>query len=285
MTELEALGARIASCRGSRSQKDLALETGLDVSTISRIERGITDPTYGTLSKIREALNVPWEALVLDAPISDLEGDRPGEQFLRRRMSPAQASRLAGLVRDELRHMGRESFEANVREFAEIMGGAAWAGTIATLALAESRWIPKAALLDRIATCLGIDRELALPMLRLETENGPFDAVLAAWERVATRPRALYAPHATSDSTEQSPGEKVPLTDAEVRALRSIASQRGGRTMEQAIREDLRRELDPLNKRFEEAMQIVSERLPPAEAKQLRQKVRPLSKRRANDGY
>jgi len=56
MSELEALGARIASCRGARSQKQLAAETGLDVSTISRIERGVTDPTYGTLGKIRKHL-------------------------------------------------------------------------------------------------------------------------------------------------------------------------------------------------------------------------------------
>jgi transcriptional regulator with XRE-family HTH domain len=77
-SELEALGARIASCRGTRSQRDLALETGLDVSTISRIERGITDPTYGTLVKIRKALNVPWDALVLDTADRGVAGDRPG---------------------------------------------------------------------------------------------------------------------------------------------------------------------------------------------------------------
>jgi transcriptional regulator with XRE-family HTH domain len=174
MSELEALGARIASCRGTRSQRDLAVETGLDVSTISRIERGITDPTYGTLGKIRRALNVPWDALVLDTPDRGVAGDPPGKDFLDRRMLPSQASRLAALVKYEVDACGLETFEANVRELADAMGNVAWADTISALALAKSRWVPRPALLDRIATCIA---HLMRSLLRgkMRWRNGGFE--------------------------------------------------------------------------------------------------------------
>jgi transcriptional regulator with XRE-family HTH domain len=269
MNELEALGARIASCRGARSQRELALETGLDVSTISRIERGITDPTYGTLGKIRKALNVPWDALVLDATDTGGAGDHPGKDFLNRRMLPSQASRLAALVKYEVDACGLESFEANVREFADAMGNVAWSDTISVLALATSRWVPTAVLLDRIATCIGMEHALALPLLRLETERGSLDAVLTAWENEMARRRAFGA---TKPSVEP-PKEKVPATGAKIRVLRTAAFQ-GHRSMTEVVREQARLEFTRLNERLDETIRIMSEHLPPAKAKELTKKLR-----------
>jgi transcriptional regulator with XRE-family HTH domain len=268
MSELEALGARIASCRGARSQRDLALETGLDVSTISRIERGITDPTYGTLGKIRKALNVPWDALVLDVTDTGVAGDHPSKDFLNRRMLPSQASRLAALVKYEVDACGLESFEANVREFADATGNVAWADTISVLALAKSRWVPKAALLDRIATCIGLEHALALPLLRLETERGSLDAVITAWEDEMARRRARRA---TKPSAEPRK-EKVQPAAAKIRVLRTAFQ--GRRSTTEVIREQARLEITRLNERLDETIRIMSEHLPPAEAKELTKKLR-----------
>jgi transcriptional regulator with XRE-family HTH domain len=268
MSELEALGARIASCRGTRSQKDLALETGLDVSTISRIERGITDPTYGTLGKIRKALNVPWDALVLDAADTRVTGDHPGKDFLDRRMLPSQASRLAALVKYEVDACGLESFDANAREFADAMGNVAWADTISALALAKSRWVPKATVLDRIATCIGMEHALALPLLRLETERGSLDAVLTAWENEMARRRALRG----TKPSLVPPKEKVPATGAKIRVLRTAFQ--GHRSTTEVVREQARLEFARLNERLDETIRIMSEHLPPAKAKELTKKLR-----------
>jgi len=265
MSELEALGARIATCRGTRSQRDLALETGLDVSTISRIERGITDPTYGTLGKIRKALNVPWDALVLDAANRGVGEDLPGKDFLDQRMLPSQATRLAALVKHEVDACGHETFEANAREFAQVMGNVAWADTISTLALAKSRWVPRAALLDRIATCIGMQHALALPLLRLETERGSLESVLAAWEDAMSRPRPLLA----SKPSVQVRKENVPPTATKIRVLRTAFQ--GPRSRAEAFREQ---EIARLNERLDETIRIMSEQLPPAKAKELAKKLR-----------
>ncbi len=54
------LGYKIKFERGKRkmSQLDLALKTGLTTRTVSRIECGIIDPKFSTLSKIAEALGM-----------------------------------------------------------------------------------------------------------------------------------------------------------------------------------------------------------------------------------
>ncbi len=39
-------------------QKDLAVSAGLDKSYISKLERGLADPTFSTLSKIAKAYNL-----------------------------------------------------------------------------------------------------------------------------------------------------------------------------------------------------------------------------------
>ena len=39
-------------------QKDLAVNAGLDKSYISKLERGLADPTFSTLSKIAKAYNL-----------------------------------------------------------------------------------------------------------------------------------------------------------------------------------------------------------------------------------
>jgi transcriptional regulator with XRE-family HTH domain len=66
VTELEALGQRLQTLRGAQSQREVAERSGLDISTISRLERGKIDPSYRTLDKLRRALNASWDALVTE---------------------------------------------------------------------------------------------------------------------------------------------------------------------------------------------------------------------------
>lgn len=58
------IGPRIAALRGSRSQSDLANAARVDVSTISRIERGQIDPTLSTMQAIADALGIPLHRLL-----------------------------------------------------------------------------------------------------------------------------------------------------------------------------------------------------------------------------
>ena len=53
------VGNAVAAARARKglSQKELAAATGIDQSDISRIERGIANPSVGTLNRIAEALD------------------------------------------------------------------------------------------------------------------------------------------------------------------------------------------------------------------------------------
>lgn len=64
--ELKAveIGERLAALRGKRTQRELARDAGVDVGTVSRIERGEIDPTLGTLKKLANALGRPLADLV-----------------------------------------------------------------------------------------------------------------------------------------------------------------------------------------------------------------------------
>jgi transcriptional regulator with XRE-family HTH domain len=59
-TKLSALGSAIRSVREAAgiSQEQLALMTGLDRSYVSRLERGIANPSYLALCKVSNALNI-----------------------------------------------------------------------------------------------------------------------------------------------------------------------------------------------------------------------------------
>ncbi len=54
------VGAEIAAARNNVgiTQKALAEKTGIDQSDLSKIERGITNPTIGTLERIADALGM-----------------------------------------------------------------------------------------------------------------------------------------------------------------------------------------------------------------------------------
>jgi len=58
-----AADLKTARSKTSMSQEGLALASGLDRSYISRLERGIANPTYLALQSIAKAL---------DAPLSDI---------------------------------------------------------------------------------------------------------------------------------------------------------------------------------------------------------------------
>ena len=61
---LTSLGQKLIEARGDRSQREIARDAGIDVSTVSRIERGILDPSISTLAAIADALGVPIAALL-----------------------------------------------------------------------------------------------------------------------------------------------------------------------------------------------------------------------------
>jgi len=51
---------------GYRSFELFAHENGIDKSTVSRIMAGSREPKVGTLDRIRQALEVDWNALLSD---------------------------------------------------------------------------------------------------------------------------------------------------------------------------------------------------------------------------
>jgi len=59
--QLLKLAANLQTARKqtSMSQEKLAMESGLDRSYISRLERGIANPTYLALQSIAKALDIP----------------------------------------------------------------------------------------------------------------------------------------------------------------------------------------------------------------------------------
>ena len=59
------LGKRIVSLREEHnlSQADLSYEADIDLSTLSRLERGILNATYTTLYKIAKAFKIPLKDL------------------------------------------------------------------------------------------------------------------------------------------------------------------------------------------------------------------------------
>ncbi len=60
------LAENIRELRGRRrlSQEDLALEAGVDRTMVSKIERMITNPSLGVLTKLSVALDVPVSRLL-----------------------------------------------------------------------------------------------------------------------------------------------------------------------------------------------------------------------------
>lgn len=55
---------------GYRSCELFAHENGIEKSTVSRILRGEREPKVGTLDRIRQALDVDWNAILSDQPMS-----------------------------------------------------------------------------------------------------------------------------------------------------------------------------------------------------------------------
>jgi transcriptional regulator with XRE-family HTH domain len=64
--QLLKLAADLKAARNktSMSQEKLALESGLDRSYISRLERGIANPTYIALQSIAKALKTPLSEIL-----------------------------------------------------------------------------------------------------------------------------------------------------------------------------------------------------------------------------
>jgi len=61
-----ALGAAIRSLRIKKDAKQQAVAeaAGITVAHLSKIERGLTNPTWGTVVALTEALDTPMAALV-----------------------------------------------------------------------------------------------------------------------------------------------------------------------------------------------------------------------------
>jgi transcriptional regulator with XRE-family HTH domain len=64
--ELLKLAADLKAARNTTtmSQEKLALDSGLDRSYISRLERGIANPTYLALQNIAKALDIPLSEIL-----------------------------------------------------------------------------------------------------------------------------------------------------------------------------------------------------------------------------
>ena len=60
-----ALGAAIRELRTKRgvTQEDLAHDAGITVGTLSLIERGRSNPAWGTIRRIGDALDVPIDKI------------------------------------------------------------------------------------------------------------------------------------------------------------------------------------------------------------------------------
>jgi transcriptional regulator with XRE-family HTH domain len=59
-----SVGATIKRLRGERPQEDLAHAAGISTSTLSRVERGLHQPSLPTLRKIAAALGVSLADLI-----------------------------------------------------------------------------------------------------------------------------------------------------------------------------------------------------------------------------
>jgi transcriptional regulator with XRE-family HTH domain len=59
-----SVGTTIKLLRGERSQEDLAHAAGISTSTLSRVERGLHQPSLPTLRKIAAALGVSLADLI-----------------------------------------------------------------------------------------------------------------------------------------------------------------------------------------------------------------------------
>ena len=62
-----SVGTTIKRLRGERPQEDLAHAAGISTSTLSRIERGLHQPSLPTLRKLAGALDVSLADLVAAA--------------------------------------------------------------------------------------------------------------------------------------------------------------------------------------------------------------------------
>jgi transcriptional regulator with XRE-family HTH domain len=59
-----SVGTTIKLLRGERSQEDLAHAAGISTSTLSRVERGLHQPSLPTLRKLAAALGVSLPDLI-----------------------------------------------------------------------------------------------------------------------------------------------------------------------------------------------------------------------------
>ena len=59
-----SVGTTIKLLRGERPQEDVAHDAGISTSTLSRVERGLHQPSLPTLRKLASALNVSLAELI-----------------------------------------------------------------------------------------------------------------------------------------------------------------------------------------------------------------------------
>jgi transcriptional regulator with XRE-family HTH domain len=59
-----SVGTTIKLLRGERPQEDVAHEAGISTSTLSRVERGLHQPSLPTLRKLASALDVSLAELI-----------------------------------------------------------------------------------------------------------------------------------------------------------------------------------------------------------------------------
>lgn len=70
LRERTAKNLRDARIRAGLAQRQVSETSGIDIGSLSRIERGIGNPTIGTLAKLAEAIGTDPASLFVD-PDSD----------------------------------------------------------------------------------------------------------------------------------------------------------------------------------------------------------------------
>lgn len=82
LRERTARNLRVARIRAGLTQRQVSVTSGIDIASLSRIERGIGNPTIGTIAKLAEAIGTDLADLfAARKPDSSLE--KPTETSVR----------------------------------------------------------------------------------------------------------------------------------------------------------------------------------------------------------
>lgn len=96
----EELAERVRTLRTRRglTQEAFATRSGISVSFVSLLERGIRSPSYDTLVRIAQALEVPLAELFRQVPLEGRAAQRLADYARARKLTSEQAERLVAVA-------------------------------------------------------------------------------------------------------------------------------------------------------------------------------------------